>query len=528
MEQRQGAKATRRLAAGVALAICGAAIGPAPALAGKWMQAICQNPDGSSAPIEGWSSAAPGAYYASFSSCPAGGPLSAAVAGANPVGATAEWTYTPPAGATIAGGHAYVTLRNGNGGYSWLGYPNNVIAVCQGDNPCADGTVSIPANGQVSDLVLGATCAAASNTGTCTTAQASLRSALILLATSLQPTGSSFAGSLLSGSAHGTASLTFTAADPGPGVYKVIVSIDGQQVYVATPSANNGWCQAAGVDPGTGAAIFDHQQPCPRSIALDIAVDTTSLRDGQHDVQVQVQDAAQNTATVLDQTISTDNLTSMASKGKEQLPASAGATGAVYALRLDPATEKLAARALRSRYGHSSVTLTGTVLNDAGAPAPGVPVTVQAAALSGGAPQTIARATTDAAGRFSITVPRGDSRELQLSAGTGEVAIKQYVSPSITLHATALSGHRVLFTGKVAIAPNGNPRPLVELEVYDPTASHKWGLFATVTAAKNGTFRYVYGLSPLLTGYTFAFHAVTPATGSWQTATSAARTARIR
>jgi hypothetical protein len=507
---------------------------PASAVAGELMQASCQNPDGSPAPIEGWSSSTAGASFASFGSCASGGALSATIKGenANPVGATAQWTYTPPAGETIVGGQASVAFEDSADAFSWLGYPNNTIA-CGGATWCpAGGIVSIPGNGEVSDLVLGARCTGASDSGKCNmTAIASLQWAQILLASSAQPTASHFAGSLLTPDAHGTASITFTAADSGPGVYKVIVSIDGQPVYDTTPSTDGGWCAAAGTDPGTGALIFDHQQPCPGSVPIDISVDTTSLRDGQHDLRIQVQNAAQNTSTVLDQQITTDNLTSMASKGKEQFPAataSSGSGAAVYALRLDPRTEKLAAHAFSSRYSSSSVTLTGTVLNSSGAPAPGVVVSVRATGLAGGASRTIAQAGTDAAGHFVVLVPRGDSRQLQLSAGTGDVVFRQDVSPSIALHATALSGHRVLFTGKVAIAPDGNPRPLVELQVYDPTASHKWGLFASVNASKNGTFRFVYGLSPLLTGYRFAFRAVTPATASWHAATSPAREATIR
>jgi hypothetical protein len=56
-----------------------------------------------------------------------------------------------------------------------------------------------------------------------------LYSADLLLNSTASPTGSGFSGTLLDPDAHGTASLAFTAGDPGgPGVYKVIVKIDGK------------------------------------------------------------------------------------------------------------------------------------------------------------------------------------------------------------------------------------------------------------------------------------------------------------
>jgi hypothetical protein len=125
-----------------------------------------------------------------------------------------------------------------------------------------------------------------------------------LLEENSTPTGSS--GSLLDQDAHGTADLLFTAAEAhGPGVYGVTVLIDGQTVDQGTPDTNSGECTPIGTDPSSGALMFDYAQPCPSSESVDIPVDTTKLPDGEHQLTAAVTDPAQNSSTVLDQTITT-------------------------------------------------------------------------------------------------------------------------------------------------------------------------------------------------------------------------------
>ena len=67
----------------------------------------------------------------------------------------------------------------------------------------------------------------------------------LLLANEATPSASGVGGTLLSPNAAGTAELTLDAADPGgPGVYLVIVQIDGKAVYSGTPNSNGGKCVA--------------------------------------------------------------------------------------------------------------------------------------------------------------------------------------------------------------------------------------------------------------------------------------------
>jgi sulfide:quinone oxidoreductase len=87
------------------------------------------------------------------------------------------------------------------------------------------------------------------------------------------------------------------------------VWIDHVAVYRATPDVNDGDCVALGSDPSDGGLEFDHIQPCPAAANVDVGIDTAALADGAHDLQVQVTDAAGNTATVLDQETTTSNPT---------------------------------------------------------------------------------------------------------------------------------------------------------------------------------------------------------------------------
>ncbi|HEY4896402.1 MAG TPA: hypothetical protein VII01_09965, partial [Solirubrobacteraceae bacterium] len=120
------------------------------------------------------------------------------------------------------------------------------------------------------------------------------------------PAASSVTGTLLEGGARGSTSLGVAATDPGgPGIYNMTVQADGQTLYAGTPESNGGECIAVG--SSGGALMFDSGQPCKQSEQVDLPIDTTSLKDGQHTLTVRVTDAAQNTSVVLDRAITTDN-----------------------------------------------------------------------------------------------------------------------------------------------------------------------------------------------------------------------------
>lgn len=308
------------------------------------MQVSCVNPDGSAASNDGWSTFANAQSPGSSEStqCGPGAPMLALVSDATAVpGSTVVGLqYTAPSGSVLSGGTVNVNLdADGtgitNGGFNGaegqagvegpaLGFDaSNVIFQCVDGNPqafapCQNGSddfagpVSIPNRG--GGVFLDAACGGVSN-ATCNSggkdgawAQAKLIWSHLLLTNDSTPQGSSFSGSALQPRARGTAHVVFTATDPGgPGVYLVTAGIDGRAVYIGTPDTNGGRCVAVGTDPTTGARMFDYAQPCRTTEVVDIPIPTAGLADGAHEMTMAVTDAAGNSSTVFDQTITTSN-----------------------------------------------------------------------------------------------------------------------------------------------------------------------------------------------------------------------------
>ena len=309
------------LLAGVWLALAPAA------RAGEWMQVTCPQPNGSSAFTEGWlpSPETFGPGSGTTESCSSGGgSLTAFDSSSTEETAYSGpmWTYTAPAGSTIAGGTVTVGMRTPQG-QAYVATPQNnytsaadVLVNCQYNTPpCATsgfaGTVPIVHPGGT-QLFMAAFCVAPTEgatkcpigSGGGVNAEIHLSAADIELANGSTPTGTGFAGSLLAPNASGTASLTFSAHDPeGPGVYRVTVDVDGSVVYQGTPEANGGRCASVG-SYASGVSEFLYPQPCKREVAVDVPVNTSKLSNGSHQLKVTVGDAADNTSVVYDSAIS--------------------------------------------------------------------------------------------------------------------------------------------------------------------------------------------------------------------------------
>jgi len=326
----------RRGLIGVALAtLMTMMLGVQPAHAGTWMQVSCVNPDGSAAPAEGWTQsisvpADPSGIVST--QCRPGAPMVAELSAltAAPPNARELLIYQPPAGSTLVGGSVDVNMSadgygNAGGGSavatSELSEPSlsspffRCVAFFQTCGPAPDfsGVVNLPSDAQ-GNLIAAASCP--SSTGTSCDANAKNNAwalmqvlwAHTLLSSSVSPTGSGFSGSALQPRVRGTGHVVFTASEAaGPGIYADAVAIDGRTVFSATPNANGGKCVPVGTDSGSGALMFDYQQPCLTSEVLDAPVPTRGLPDGSHELALTVTDAAGNSSTVLDQAITTSN-----------------------------------------------------------------------------------------------------------------------------------------------------------------------------------------------------------------------------
>jgi hypothetical protein len=510
--------------------------GPPAALGGQWVQASCRNPDGSSAPSQSWAGFAQGPVANGSNASPACSASTPMVVGlqASPVGAGEFLQYRPPSGSTLVGGLLDVHLDPGAAVTNAVPvaalyepqavydstdvfYQCNRVAGCN----AFSGQIGVP-TGRGGTLTLGASCNGAAGYSCIQGVGVQLLWADLILQSNATPTASGFGGSLLSPNAHGTADLGFTASDPGgTGVYQIVVQVDGTTVYQGTPDANGGSCVSTG--SFQGAWVFDDSSPCKTVEAIDLPVRTSALRDGAHQLKVMVTDAAQNTSTVLDQTIITANRTTVSSALDGALGA-VGVAAAQYAFRLSPATAPLL-RGLHRSWTGSQLILSGDVVTPSGAPAPGV--TVFALSSSAGGPAAlVAQTTSDGTGAFRLRVPRGPSRTLRLLAGAASVQIAESVSPTVTLHARALGAARVLFTGSVKISPLGDPRPLVFFEDKLPRGWTTTG--PRVRVGPRGGFHVVVAESPLTEGNRYTFKAVSPATNLWAVGVSRPLSVRIK
>ncbi len=306
--------------------------------AGEWMQVSCVNPNGTAAPFQGWTGSNSGSPEFGSNddvACSPGSPMVANLsAEAQPAPGVANefLTYAAPAGSTLVGGTMNVSMYGGGSGTNATAVAGlyepvfnsapadrflvcaRILGPCQNGGYTWSGTATLPAN-LGGNLIAAASCASNSG-GTCSTnvdannnyADVFVSQADLLLQSNAVPTGSGFTGTVLEPGARGLTDLTFTAADPGgPGVYLVQAFVDGTQVWSQTPSINSGECVPVGTDKGSGALMFDYQQPCPQAESVDVPISTTGLQDGSHELSVTVTDAAGNVATALDQTITTSN-----------------------------------------------------------------------------------------------------------------------------------------------------------------------------------------------------------------------------
>ena len=484
-----------------------------------WMQTSCANPDQSAASSEGWtggSTGTPSRGSTNNTNCTPSSPMYAGLGNGSPApsGASEYLQYTPPAGSKLVGG----TLL---AGLSADGYGEGAVATAAMMTPAAQydatqrllavrrGAVSVPERHlqllrrrhhparprrqpvsqrrlprpdpgeelqpgrKPQRLVAGL----GRSPPTCCSPPARSRPRRSSAAACSRPARTA---PRTSRSPHRTPA--------GPGIYKARVTIDGTTVYDATPNTNAGRCAPVGTDPATGALMFSSQQPCPQTQRVVIPISTTRLADGEHEVKVTLQTAARNESTVLVQTITTINRTTVSGELTSDAPAaSAGAPEPVYAMVLDPATQALA-KGVRRRYSRSALQLSGTLHHSSGIPAPGVAVTLVARNGDQSAPQILARTTSDAAGHWVLQAPKGPSRALTITYGSGAngaVTIAQTVTPALSLRVSALGRGRLRFTGRLSVRPLGSPRPLVVIQARNGT---RWQAVGSAVRVKpNGS-----------------------------------------
>jgi len=310
---------TACVAAGLAL-VALAGVMPAAADAGTFTIHSCKLPDGSPAATGGWTPDGTSPFLPQIDDCSQGAGLRTQMQGVGiSDGVERAWTWTAAPNTVIQEAHVYraFSLTTGDttatptvrviagattiethgshpatgdntshlGSYAEWALPENhvplqpapagatSIAVALGCHGVPRGTC--PATGAVSDL--------------------RIQAARFTLLDALSPSITAVGGSLTTGGEKaGTQTLRFSATDAGAGIYRTFLDVDGSTVATSTPNTNTGHCADA-VPANSDPYEFQHAQPCPLAVSnVDVPLDTTTLTDGTHTVQLRVEDAAGN------------------------------------------------------------------------------------------------------------------------------------------------------------------------------------------------------------------------------------------
>jgi hypothetical protein len=313
----------------------------ASASAGEYHVYSCRTPSGAFAGADGWSHSINASDKLEADGCSSGGALVAALySGVTQLAGidVATWGFTAPSGDRIAQAtlwRAGNALGGASGGttYSfWLAGPmdrfgtSDVFSRCVaggcgsvGDSTqpfSIDNRVDVPGSalGQQS-IYLNASCDGSPKGTSCAAgattngyaADIHLYAADIVLSQDSGPSVTNVEGGLAStGLISGTTDISLTGEDAVSGVFEASFEIDGTVVKTTVLDPNDGRCRNVG-QTDDGLFAFLYVRPCPALVSTDIPFDTTTLTNGQHHLTVKVLDAAGNSVTALDRTITVLN-----------------------------------------------------------------------------------------------------------------------------------------------------------------------------------------------------------------------------
>ncbi len=489
--------------------------------------------------------------------CASGGSLSAALT-ANSSHSDADlvtWEFAAPAGELIRDATLWRSgnADGGSGYLFWFATPSNppsreaitsesefdgcaYIAGCTTGlgtvaEPLAkENKVEVPApNLGGSHLYINASCSSASCPSSSGDEQGHavvvyVYATDIALEEQTAPSVSNLSGELAGGEPlSGTASLFFQASDPGSGIYRQIVSVDGK-ILESQVVEETGLCKEVPVPAEDGPAFLS-AQPCPVSANGRVSLDTTKLSNGTHQLLVEVTDAAGNATTVISKTIDVANSVSspeslptgstidQIGQTDQAAPPSSGqaagsqSNGAPASTHPTLAAAWLPARGARLE-GAGKLRLTGdfdereTVAGRLTAPG-GTAITdarieVSARESYGGASRiALGYATTDSQGRFTFRLARqSPSEQLELSysptlAGSPVVsqALQLAVRAGVELQVSPGSvsaGGSIRLRGRILGAPIPPGGKQIVLEAH--SKGSPWLQFLVVRTGSGGHF----------------------------------------
>lgn len=307
------------------------------------------------------------------------------------------------------------------------------------------------------------------------------------------PTADNVGGELANApTVGGTSDLTFSAGDPGSGVYEAVFSVDGQVVQSTVVNENGGRCRNVG-QTSDGSAAFLYVQPCLAAVSADMGLDTTGLANGSHHLVVSVVDAAGNAAPVLDREITVYNPPPPGAPNGTN-----ASTGALLAVRW----KSTAKATLTSSFG-AAHTITGRLTAPGGAPIGGARIDLVATPSSAGAtPVTMPSPITGIDGRFTVHLSRGlSSRTLRFAyrAHIGDLLpvvtrslsldVRAGIALTIKPRRTGVGG-TIFFHGRLRGGPVPSDGKQLVLEARSPGGP--WIEFQVVRTDARGRFHASY------------------------------------
>lgn len=334
----------------------------------------------------------------------------------------------------------------------------------------------------------------------------SVQAAQIVLTDDKAPAVTDVAGNLAGTGPHaGSETVAYKATDEGSGLYHTLVQIRSgddttwKTIGKSAVDSNDGRCVELDYLTDTDRE-FGFSQPCKLDASTSVTLDTTELPDGTYRLQVLGEDAAGNTATVLE-----PRSFVVANAAATPACASCG-PGSTTPAPQTPAGASVvrftsgSRRTIRVRYG-ARYFVTGRLVDSAGN---GVPQT--AVEASDGARRIVL--TTNKRGQYRYRLRPGRSRTIIFgyrAAGSGPfddtAAVVVRVSGVIRIHASKKSlPHNGLLQldGHLLGARKGAE---IQIQAQD---GRRWRTIDLLTTDRNGRVHYRYRFQRA-TGATFLF-----------------------
>jgi hypothetical protein len=322
------------------------------------------------------------------------------------------------------------------------------------------------------------------------------------------PTAGDLSGELAgSEPLSGTASLFFQASDAGSGVYKEIVSLDGE-VVSSQIIDETALCKEVPSVPAEDGPAFLSAQPCPSTANGRVSLDTTKLSNGAHHLLVEVTNAAGNATTVLSKTIEVANGSAQNAGSSQQITSNTAVVQLTGSLpngtppsdhpTLSVQWARARSTTLTSAF-EKTQTITGRLTGPSGSPIADATIDLNVRKSYGGAPLiALGSATTNAQGDFSFHLGKqSSSQRIELSYSPtlgGQPVVSQTlvlrVPAALKLNVTPGSvgaGETIRLQGRILGTPIPPGGKQVVLEAR--SQGSRWLQFLVVRSGRSGRFK---------------------------------------